>query len=66
MNLDQMQVIVMLLAFIGGVLSIIGGYIANRFGHMANSVDLLNIKLAVVIEKLEYHERRLSKLEGDH
>jgi len=60
----NIQVITALLGFIGGVLAIIGGYIANKLGHMTNSVDMLNIKIAVVIEKLENHDRRIEKLEG--
>lgn len=53
-----------LLGFIGGILALIGAYIANKFGHMTNSVDKLNISIAVVIETLQNHDRRIEKLEG--
>jgi hypothetical protein len=61
----NLEVIVALLGFIGGVLSLIGAYIANKLVHMTNSVDNLNIRIAVVIEKLENHDRRIEKLEGN-
>lgn len=60
----HMEVFTGLMGFIGGLLAIIGGYIASKLGHMTDSVDLLNVKLAVVIEKLEHHDKRISKLEG--
>lgn len=51
------------LSFIGWVLAMVGRSIAEKFGQMTNSVDTLNIKIAVVIEKLENHDRRIEKLE---
>lgn len=53
------------LGFIGWVLASVGHSIAQKFGQMTNSVDTLNIKIAVVIEKLENHDKRIEKLEGD-
>lgn len=33
--------------------------------HVANSVSDLNVKIAVVIQQLTEHERRIENLEGD-
>lgn len=51
------------LTVIGTVCTGIFGYIATSLGKMGDSVKELNIKLAVVIERLEYHDERIKKLE---
>lgn len=51
------------LTVMGTVFTGICGYIATSLGRMNDSVRELNIKLAVVIERLEYHDERLKKLE---
>lgn len=65
-------VIASFLGFIGGTLALIGTYIANKIGHMTNSMDALNVRVAVVIERLENQDKkidnqdkRISKLEGN-
>jgi uncharacterized membrane protein len=65
-NIELILVVIgALLGFIGGILALIGAYIANKFGHMTDSVDKLNISIAVVIETLQNHDRRIEKLEGN-
>jgi hypothetical protein len=44
-----------------GVLSL---WVANSIDKMSNSVEDLNVKIAVVVERLEAHEKRLDKLEN--
>jgi hypothetical protein len=51
------------LTVMGTIFTGICGYIATSLGKMNESVRELNIKLAVVIERLEYHDERLKRLE---
>ena len=64
MSAYNIEVITALLGFIGGILALIGTYVASQLTKLASSVDSLNIKIAVVIEKLENHDKRIAKLEG--
>lgn len=41
----------------------ISGWVAHSIDQMRSSVENLNIKIAVVISRVEAHEKRLSKLE---
>lgn len=51
--------------FFGGW-SCIGLYVANSISRMGNSVEKLNVNVAVVVQQLSEHDRRISRLEdGD-
>lgn len=43
--------------------SAIGLFIAGRISSMSESVEKLNVNVAVVIEKVGNHEKRIEKLE---
>ena len=58
-----MTIIASLLGFIGGVLALLGGYIAKQISKIVSSVDALNIKIAIVIEKIQGHEKRIVNIE---
>lgn len=60
----NLEVITALLGFIGGILALMGGYIAKQLAKMAMSVEKLNVRIAVVIEKLDSHDRRIKVLEN--
>lgn len=65
---------------VGVLLSIIGYFVNDKLGQMASSmsdtrkavesasdsVSELNVKVAVVIERIEYHDERIKKLEERH
>ena len=48
--------------FCGGW-SCIGIYVANSLRQMSDSVQQLNVNVAVVIEKVGNHEKRIERLE---
>lgn len=54
----------MLLAAIGSLLAVIGGYIASTMAKLAVSVQELNVRIAVVISQLGDHNNRIEKLEA--
>lgn len=39
------------------------GYALNQFKKMRESVDVLNVQIAVVISRLDTHEHRISRIE---
>ena len=51
------------LTLLGGVLSFVGWSISKDIRRLTISVDDLNVKMAVVIEKIQSHERRIQSLE---
>lgn len=46
------------------ILSVSATLIAACAVYIAKSLNDLNIKIAVVVEKVDTHERRITKLEG--
>lgn len=46
--------------------SCIGIYIARSLNEMKDSVQSLNVNVAVVIEKVSNHERRIERLEDEY
>jgi len=64
---DHIQVMLIvltaLIGCIGGVLSLISGYVAAKLGKLTDSVESLNVKIAVVIEKLDSHDHRIKVIE---
>jgi hypothetical protein len=51
-------------SFLGG-LSGLFAYAVYILGQMSTSVHELNIKLAVILEKVDGHEKRLDRLENN-
>lgn len=47
----------------GTLLLGVAGYIANQMKRLTDGVEQLNLKMAVVVERVDSHEKRLSKLE---
>lgn len=47
-----------------GLISFVAIYITTILSGLKNSVDELNIRVAVIIEKTSNHEKRIEKLEG--
>lgn len=63
-NLEVMLIVITaLLGCIGGVLSLISGYVASKLGKLTDSVESLNVKIAIVIEKLDSHDHRIKVIE---
>lgn len=58
--MDWASVMQGLFAFMGLA---IAGWVARSLDRMRDSVDRLNIQIAVVIEQQTNHERRITKLE---
>lgn len=52
-----------LLSVIGALIVVIGGYSASRLDKAVETISELNVKIAVVIEKISNHEGRLMSLE---
>jgi hypothetical protein len=52
------------LAIIGAMTSVIFWRISNDLRDMSGSVRELNIRVAVILERLETHEHRITRLEG--
>jgi len=50
---------------LGTVLVVIGGKIAAELTKIREGQNELNLKLAVVIEQVQSHDKRISKLEGE-
>lgn len=50
---------------IGALLIALVGWCAKSLSEMSRSVQTLNVKLAVVLEKLDTHEHRIAKLETE-
>jgi hypothetical protein len=48
-----------------GLISIVAVYLANVLGKLKESVDVLNVSIAVVIEKIANHEKRLDRHDVD-
>lgn len=48
---------------LGAIFTVIMGLAVKELQKVRSSVDTLNVKIAVVIEKINGHEKRLSKLE---
>lgn len=46
-----------------GVLSFVALYLARTMELMRRSIERLNIRIAVVIEKTANHEKRITKIE---
>jgi ascorbate-specific PTS system EIIC-type component UlaA len=61
MTLDQ--VVSASFAIIGFLIVAIGAWIANSLGKLTDSVQALNVSMAVVVEKINSHEERIEKLE---
>lgn len=38
-------------------------YIAHKLGELSKSIDELNTKIAVIVERVDTHEKRITKLE---
>lgn len=56
-------VVQLALACVGTLLLGIGSRISSSLVELTESVKSLNIKMAVIVEKVETHEQRLSRLE---
>ena len=50
---------------LGTILIFIGGKIAAELTRIREGQNELNLKLAVVIEQVQSHDKRISKLEED-
>lgn len=48
-----------------GLLASFGSVGLVILGRLVHSVESLNVKIAVIIEKIDTHEKRISKLEQD-
>ena len=63
-NLEVMLIIITaLLGCLGGVLTMISGYVASKLGKLTESIESLNVKIAVVIEKIDSHDHRIKTIE---
>lgn len=61
--MNDVQIAVTLLGFIGGLLTFIAGFIASKLSKLTDSVDLLNVRVAVVIERMDNHDQRIREIE---
>lgn len=52
-----------LLPVLGTLLTGILGYIAKTIHDLSTNLQELNIKIAVVVEQISTHEKRIAKLE---
>lgn len=43
----------------------IAGWVARSLDKMRESVEQLNVKMAVIVERTDNHEKRLERLEGN-
>ena len=51
-------------ALFGFMALAIAGWVARSIDKMRASVEELNVKMAVIIERVESHEKRLDRLEN--
>jgi len=61
MNVDQL--LQLALSIIGTMTLLIGNKIAKDIHKLTESVDILNIKLATIVERVDHHEKRITKIE---
>lgn len=61
MNLEIVTQIVLMAA--SGLVSLLFALLTFQFNRLTKSVEDLNVKIAVVVERLEQHEKRLYRLE---
>lgn len=61
--MDLNQLLQVLLGMIGTMTLIIGNKIAKDIHKLTESVDTLNIKLATIVERVDHHEKRITKIE---
>lgn len=62
--MDSALLIQTCFAIIGALLSLIGLEVIKSLRRMAQSIETLNERVAVVIEKTESHDKRISRLES--
>lgn len=60
--MDWMTVAGGLLAFGWTAIAV---YVARSIKELTDSVSELNVKIAVILERTDGHERRITRLEGD-
>ncbi len=53
------------LSSFGGIAIMIAGRISSSLEEIRKGQNELNLKLAVVIEQVQGHDKRITKLEGD-
>jgi hypothetical protein len=53
-----------LLSVIGALLIAMGGYIARCLSQLTISVQELNIRIAVVVSRMDDHDKRITHLEN--
>ena len=61
MNVDQL--LQLALSIVGTMTLLIGNKIAKDIHKLTESVDTLNIKLATIVERVDHHEKRITKIE---
>lgn len=61
MNVDQL--LQLALSIVGTMTLAIGNKIAKDIHKLTESVDTLNIKLATIVERVDHHEKRITKIE---
>lgn len=62
---DWIKVAMSVLGLIGGVLIAILKGLSMRFERLVKSVEDLNINVAVIVVKVNSHEKRIERLEED-
>lgn len=64
MHVEAKLVFEVLLSCLGTLCVFFFNRISKDLGRMTDSVEQLNIKVAVVCEKIENHDNRIKSLEG--
>lgn len=61
---DRIMILTTIVGGVGSLLVSLFCFVLSYFRRMVISIEQLNVSLAVVVEKINSHERRLDRLEG--
>lgn len=62
---EWIQVGVAIVGVVGGFVIAMARWVAKSFETLVQSIDQLNINVAVVVDKVNGHERRIERLEEE-
>jgi len=57
------QIIQSVVALVGGLLVLVAKQAVQLLADLKRSIDELNVKIAVIIERVDSHEKRIARLE---
>lgn len=62
---DWIKIAISAMGIFCGVLVALIKELSSRFERLIKSIEVLNINLAILAEKVSFHDRRLERLEED-